>query len=247
MATGSFYYPDPQTVTAQTNGPFNLACEVTVSAPGGNLVGVRFWKIAADTGTHTATVYRTSDQALLGSQAFTGESASGWQSMTFSAPVALAAGTYRVCVNHTTVNYCSVPNTGMARASAPYAVAAGAFGLAGAGTGYPVTAYGSFNFLVDPVVDGLAESQGRTTQVLAEVWTPGPAPRTVVTQAVLEAWINRLPVTSTAEIVSQALVEAWATNMRHPATQLVVSQALTEVWMLVGVPGRVFRLSSQVV
>jgi hypothetical protein len=87
----------------------------------------------------------------------------------------------------------------------------------------------------------------RQSQSLAEVWVAGGTGRGIVSQATLEAWINRLPVISTAEIVSQALAEVWATNVMHPTTDLVVSTALIEVWATPPVVFRVFWLSAQTV
>jgi hypothetical protein len=86
----------------------------------------------------------------------------------------------------------------------------------------------------------------RQSQSLVEVWVASDG-RGVVSQAILEAWVNRLPVTSTAEIVSQALAEVWATNLMHPTTDLVVSTALIEVWIPLTPPTRIFWLSAQTV
>ncbi len=58
----------------------------------GYVTGVRFYKSAANTGTHTGHVW-TSGGTLLGSVTFTGETASGWQTATFANPVAVTPGT----------------------------------------------------------------------------------------------------------------------------------------------------------
>src|SRR5260370_19461784 len=54
--------------------------------------GVRFYKAAANTGTHVGALWSAGGQ-LLGSATFTGESASGWQQVSFSSPIAVTAGT----------------------------------------------------------------------------------------------------------------------------------------------------------
>lgn len=240
MATGSFYYPTPPSgVSNQVNGPWNLACEVAVTGAGGNLLGVRFWKIAADTGVHTATVYRTSDQAVLGQQAFVGESASGWQSLTLTTPIALPAGTYRVAVNHTTVNYGGI-TPGIAAASGSYALSSTGWALSGAGTGYPTSAF-SWGFLVDLIVDGLPLTEARASQIAAEGWVTAATPAARVSQTAAEAWVSRLATAKDAVVVSQAAAEAWTTLATTALSKLVVSQVLAEVWTP-SVPAPSYRL-----
>jgi hypothetical protein len=58
----------------------------------GSITGVRFYKAAANTGTHVGSLWSASG-TLLAQATFTGESDSGWQSVTFSSPVSVTAGT----------------------------------------------------------------------------------------------------------------------------------------------------------
>jgi len=58
----------------------------------GFVTGVRFYKGSTNTGIHVGHLW-TSGGALLASATFTGESANGWQQVTFSSPVAVTAGT----------------------------------------------------------------------------------------------------------------------------------------------------------
>lgn len=58
----------------------------------GKVSGVRFYKSAADTGSHTINLWSSSGTNLA-SAAVTGESASGWQQATFTTPVDVVAGT----------------------------------------------------------------------------------------------------------------------------------------------------------
>jgi hypothetical protein len=55
--------------------------------------GVRFYKSAANTGPHTGHLWRADTQEQIGAAPFTGETASGWQSAQFAAPVAIEANT----------------------------------------------------------------------------------------------------------------------------------------------------------
>lgn len=53
------------------------------------LCGVRFWKNAGDTGTHTATAWSNTGTQLA-TATYSGESSSGWQSVLFSSPPAIS-------------------------------------------------------------------------------------------------------------------------------------------------------------
>jgi hypothetical protein len=65
----------------------------------GLVTGIRFYKGATNTGTHVGHLWSNSGQ-LLATATFTGESASGWQEVSLSAPVAITAGTTYVVSYH---------------------------------------------------------------------------------------------------------------------------------------------------
>lgn len=58
----------------------------------GNITGVRFYKGPGNTGTHTGSLWNAGGTRLA-TATFTNETTSGWQTVTFSAPVAIAAHT----------------------------------------------------------------------------------------------------------------------------------------------------------
>ena len=58
----------------------------------GSLTGVRFYKTSTNTGFHVGSLWSASG-TLLAQANFTGESASGWQTVKFATPVAVTAGT----------------------------------------------------------------------------------------------------------------------------------------------------------
>ena len=58
----------------------------------GTVTGIRFYKAAANTGTHIGDLWTASGK-LLASATFTGETASGWQQVNFAQPVALTPNT----------------------------------------------------------------------------------------------------------------------------------------------------------
>jgi Domain of unknown function (DUF4082)/Bacterial Ig-like domain len=62
------------------------------SSVAGYITGIRFYKGSGNTGTHVGYLW-TSTGTLLASATFSGETASGWQQVNFSTPVAIAANT----------------------------------------------------------------------------------------------------------------------------------------------------------
>jgi hypothetical protein len=72
----------------------NKAIEVGLrftSDTNGVITGIRFYKSAANTGTHVANLWTASGQ-LIASATFTNETASGWQQVNFATPVHITAG-----------------------------------------------------------------------------------------------------------------------------------------------------------
>ena len=65
----------------------------------GKINSVRFYKAAANTGTHVANLWSQSGQ-LLATATFRNETTSGWQQVNFSTPVSIAANTTYVASYH---------------------------------------------------------------------------------------------------------------------------------------------------
>jgi hypothetical protein len=61
--------------------------------------GVRFYKGASNNGTHVASLWSLTGDPLAHAT-FTAETASGWQQVLFSSPVAISAGTIYVVSYH---------------------------------------------------------------------------------------------------------------------------------------------------
>ena len=66
----------------------------------GFITGIRFFKSVLNTGQHIGDLW-TANGHLLASAVFAKESASGWQQVNFSKPVAVSAGTHYVASYHT--------------------------------------------------------------------------------------------------------------------------------------------------
>jgi len=80
----------PTTVTVNDSGNVELGVKFSADV-NGQVSGIRFYKGPENTGTHTGTLW-TSAGELLATATFTGESSTGWQTVTFSSPVSVIAG-----------------------------------------------------------------------------------------------------------------------------------------------------------
>ena len=72
----------------------------------GSITGIRFYKASTNTGTHVGNLWSSSG-TLLATATFTNETASGWQQVNFSTPVAITANTVYVASYHTNVGHYS--------------------------------------------------------------------------------------------------------------------------------------------
>jgi hypothetical protein len=72
----------------------------------GYITSIRFYKASANTGTHVGNLW-TSSGTKLATATFTNETASGWQQVNFSTPVAITANTVYVASYHTNTGHYS--------------------------------------------------------------------------------------------------------------------------------------------
>ena len=101
--TATIWPPD---VTGGPEGPA-VSTEIGVkfkSDIDGFITGIRFYKYAANTGTHVGNIWIT-DGTNLGQVTFMGESSSGWQQADFATSVPIYAGVTYIASYHTTVGY----------------------------------------------------------------------------------------------------------------------------------------------
>jgi hypothetical protein len=124
----------------------------------GSITGIRFYKGAGNTGTHVGYLW-SSTGTLLASATFTGETATGWQQVNFSTPVAIAAGTtyiasYLAPAGHFAYNLSYFASSGVDNGvlHALSNTAAGGNGvfLFGSG-GFPSQTFNATNYWVDVV------------------------------------------------------------------------------------------------
>ncbi|MEV5972691.1 DUF4082 domain-containing protein [Streptomyces sp. NPDC051921] len=128
------------------------------SSIAGKVTGITFYKGATNTGSHTGSLW-AADGTLLATGTFSGETATGWQTLTFATPVTITAGTTYVASYHApNGNYASDPGyfTGTHLnypLSAPADASGSANGLYryGATSAFPNGSYNSTNYWVGPV------------------------------------------------------------------------------------------------
>jgi hypothetical protein len=146
----------PGTVDAGDGGAVELGVKFT-SDEAGKIEGIRFYKAAANTGTHIGTLW-TAGGEKLAEATFTGESASGWQQVKFAAPVSISANTtyvasYLAPVGHYSANgptLESAVNNGPLHATASGSVAGGnGVYQYGGGVTFPKETYNASNYWVD--------------------------------------------------------------------------------------------------
>ena len=89
-----FDFTTPANIDSSDNSSVVLGVKFQ-SDVAGSIVGIRFYKAAANTGTHIGSLW-TSGGTRLAQATFAGETASGWQQVNFSSPVAISANTIYV-------------------------------------------------------------------------------------------------------------------------------------------------------
>lgn len=150
-----FTSADTSGVTAANDGnSVELGVKFIASA-NGQITGLTYYKSAQDTGTHVGSLWTASGQ-LLGQATFINETASGWQTVSFTQPISITAGTTYVASYHSngfysaTANYFTTNYTSGAL-TAPASSASGGNGVYAYGTGslFPTASYNASNYWVD--------------------------------------------------------------------------------------------------
>ncbi|MDB5309385.1 MAG: hypothetical protein JWO38_3587 [Gemmataceae bacterium] len=204
----------PATPSANDPNPVEVGVKFR-SSLAGNITGLRFYKGAGNTGTHVGKLW-SSTGTLLASATFTGETASGWQAVTFSTPVAIAANTTYVASYYAPTGGYAFNGGYFASAgvdSAPLrALANGEDGpngvyRYGAGGGFPTNSYQSTNYWVDVV---FTQGASDTTPPTVVGVTPannstGVLPNTPITVTFSEA-VDPTTITLVVKDASNAVV-----------------------------------------
>jgi hypothetical protein len=188
----------------------------------GSVTGLRFYKGAANTGTHVGSLW-TNDGTLLARATFTGESATGWQQVTFDAPIALTPETTYVASYHApsgryslTSGYFSAADTVRAPLRALRSGVDGGNGVYryGSSPGFPTETYGAGNYWVDVVFDTSPPADTSPPQISA--FSPGAG----AADAPVDA-----PVTATfGEPIDPASVSSSTFELRDGSGALVPAE-----------------------
>jgi hypothetical protein len=157
----SLFFPSatPGTVTVSDTSPVELGVKFQASA-NGTITGIRFYKGSQNTGTHVGDLWSASG-TLLATATFTNETASGWQQVNFSNPVAVTAGTTYVASYHTNTGEYSADGNYFATAYTNEALTALASGTSGgdgvytysSNPAFPTNSYNASNYWADVVFD----------------------------------------------------------------------------------------------
>ncbi|MCB0715828.1 MAG: DUF4082 domain-containing protein [Chitinophagaceae bacterium] len=122
----------------------------------GYITGIRFYKGAANTGTHIGTLWSNAGVALA-TATFTNESTSGWQEVRFASPVAIQPNTTYIASYFSPNGYYAYTgnyfNNGNASNGPLTLLSSGVDGSNGVfnfpGAGFPTLSYNSANYWVD--------------------------------------------------------------------------------------------------
>ncbi|APW59888.1 DUF4082 domain-containing protein [Paludisphaera borealis] len=165
---------DPDTSAVELGVKFS-------SNAAGSITGIRFYKGSGNTGTHVGHLWSSTGQ-LLATATFTGETASGWQQVNFSTPVAIAANTVYV-VSYLAPGGRYAADGGYfasAYTSGPLSVPAngGVYKYGSAG-GFPTQTWNASNYWVTPVFAAKTSSNA-TASTTPAVATSAIAPLNVI-------------------------------------------------------------------
>ncbi|MBW3607640.1 MAG: DUF4082 domain-containing protein [Actinobacteria bacterium] len=157
-----FDFGTPATVDSGDNGGVNLGVKFT-SDVAGTVAGVRFYKSALNTGTHVGSLW-TENGTLLAQATFSGETPSGWQTVAFSTPVAITAGTTYVASYHAPNGRYSVTSAQFGTSGvdnpplhAPSnALTPNGLYSYGSSTAFPQSSFNGSNYWVDVLFDATA-------------------------------------------------------------------------------------------
>lgn len=180
------------------------------SSSNGQVTGVRFYKNQANTGTHVGTLWSASGTKLA-QATFTNESTAGWQTVLFSSPVSITAGTkYVVSYRTTTGSYSVTPNQ-----------------FASAVTRGPLTAgigAGTYNY-----TDAYPTTSVNTSYLVDVVFTKPPDPISVVSESPANGAVEVDPSSTIAITLSSPISSSgWTLNVANGSTAVAGSSVLSQ-------------------
>ncbi|MDI6101743.1 DUF4082 domain-containing protein [Actinoplanes sp. NEAU-A12] len=189
----------PATAAAADNSPVELGVKFRTTTAG-YITGLKFYKGSGNTGTHTGSLWNTGGSRL-STVTFTGESATGWQTASLPAPIAVAANTTYVASYYAPAGRYAVTGNGLASAVTRGPLTALANGADGGNgvyrygaSAYPTGTYQATNYWVDVVFNTTAAD---TQAPVLTARAPGPGASGVAATTAVTATFNE-PVTAAA-------------------------------------------------
>ncbi len=148
----------PATPDSGDSSAVELGVRFTPSVSGW-VTGVRFYKSAANLGTHTGTLWSSTGTAIA-SGTFAGESATGWQTLTFPGPVPVSSGqSYVASYSAPRGRYAAQPYAFRTTAlsspplTAPRSATTALNGVYAVGARFPDRSFNETSYWVDVVFD----------------------------------------------------------------------------------------------
>jgi predicted RNA-binding protein with TRAM domain len=223
----------PATIDSNDPSGVNLGMAFTTDT-NGFIAGVRFYKAPANGGTHIGSLWSQSG-TLLASATFTNETASGWQQVNFSTPVAVTAGTTYVVSYLAPGGHYSVTGNGFSTmVSSPplYGLASGSTTpngvfTYGSGNAFPTSTYNASNYSVDVVfTTSSGTAPGAPTGVTATAgngsatvsWTAPPANGNPITSYTVTPYVGSTAGTPTNVVGSPPATTANVTGLTNGTT-----------------------------
>lgn len=202
----------PCTIWADTSAPGTpagtdtSAVELGVkfrSNVAGYVTGIRFYKGTGNSGTHIGSLWSATGTRL-STATFTGETATGWQTVTLPSPIAVTANTTYVASYHAPVGRYALTNNGLATAvtrgpltALANATSANGVYRYGGGGVFPTGSYQATNYWVDVV---FATSAADTTAPTVTSRSPAPNATGVATSTTVLATFSE-PVTAATVVM----------------------------------------------
>ena len=215
----------PGTASAADSSAVELGVRFTADR-NGYVTGVRFYKGPGNTGTHTGSVWSTSGTRLA-TATFTGETATGWQTVTFPSGVLVTAGTTYIASYHAPVGRYAVDVgyfSGSAVHNSPLHLPANSTsapnGLYRYGTSaFPNSSYNASNYWVDPVFATTGTSDATPPQVTST--TPAAGATGVSPSSNVTATFNEsiMPTTGTFRLTGSGGAQITAATTYNDATR----------------------------
>lgn len=170
------------------------------SSAAGYITGIRFYKGAANSGTHVGTLWTSSGTALA-TATFTNETASGWQEVRFNSPVAIQPNTTYVASYFSPNGYYAFTGnyfTSSGISTGPITLlASGVDGNNGVynypGAGFPGSSYNNANYWVDVLFSEVLPTASSLSYVLTSITDANNCNNTGTNLSTANVTINPLP------------------------------------------------------